>query len=95
MNDTRSSLWSSMLDIDMNQRYYGHLCRRYARRELFLKIFVAVTSSTSIASWKLWSQKQGWCDWSTAWQILTGLSAIAAVAMRCSACIRHDNPLVV
>lgn len=81
MNETCTSLWNTLLDIDMNQRYYGHLCRRYARRELVLKIFVAAASSTSIASWKLWSNTQGWCNWSTAWEILTGTSAVAAVAM--------------
>jgi hypothetical protein len=46
-----------------------------------LKIFVAISSSVSIASWKLWSQTEGWCNWSLVWQIILGLSAVAAVAM--------------
>ena len=81
MSDSRDAVWNSMLDVDMNQRYYGHLCRRYSNWDTTLKIIVAVSSSASIASWKIWSNSKGWCDWSAIWQILTAVSAAVAVAM--------------
>jgi len=81
MSDLRTDIWESMLDIDMNSRYYGCLARRYSWYDKLSKIFVAATSSTSIASWSLWNQTSDWMSYQTLWQVFTAVSAVAAVAL--------------
>jgi len=80
MNDTQVSLWDSMLDIEMNEIYYGCLCRGYSRLELVLKIILALSTSMSFASWRIWFNTSQ-CNNSNIWQFLMGLSAVIAVAM--------------
>jgi len=81
MEELRNTIWDSMLDIDMNSRYYGYLCQNYEKKEKILKILLAITTSTSIASWKLWNQSVLWLNLSIVWQILTALSAIIAIIL--------------
>lgn len=64
-----------MLDADMNVRYWSCLSRRYYNRDKFVKIFLAITSSGTVASWKLWSEVD------IIWKILSGISALIAIAL--------------
>ena len=41
----RKEIWNSMLDADMNARYWGELSRTYYSREKWAKIFLAVMAS--------------------------------------------------
>lgn len=64
-----------MLTAQMNACYWSHLASRYAQREKWIKIFLAITSSGTVASWSVWAQ------YAIAWKILSGLSAILAVSL--------------
>jgi hypothetical protein len=75
MSGHRKLVWDSLLDADMNARYWGHLARRYQRREMRTKIFLAITSSGAVAGWTLWSR------WPQVWHVLSGVSMVVAVAL--------------
>jgi hypothetical protein len=68
------ALWNAMLDADMNVRYWRCLAQRYTKRDRYIKIFLALSSSGTVASWAFWS------EWSLVWKILSGLSAAIATA---------------
>ena len=67
------SVWRSMLDADMNVRYWKYLTQRYVKRDRGFKIFLALTSSGTVAGWSIWNSIP------LLWQILSGLSAIIAI----------------
>jgi len=68
-------VWESMLDADMHVRYWRYLAQRYRSHDKVAKIFLAITASSTVAGWAIWTQHP------TAWQILSGLSAVIAVAL--------------
>jgi len=69
----KNSVWRSMLDADMNVRYWKYLAQRYVNRDRGVKIFLALTSSGTVASWSIWNSIP------LIWQILSALSLIIAV----------------
>lgn len=71
----RSEVWNSMLDADMNARYWGLLARRYSHRELGVKLFLALTASSTVAAWQFWSQL------TVLWKLMSGLAALAAIVL--------------
>jgi len=71
----RRKIWDSMLDADMHVRYWRYLAQRYRSHDKVAKIFLAITASSTVASWAIWTQ------YTSAWQILSGLSAVIAVAL--------------
>lgn len=81
MSELRKTIWESMLDADMNTRYFAHLGRRVQKLEKRLTIFLALMSSSVIGSWKLWNDTEAWHSFSFAWQLLCGAAAILAVAL--------------
>lgn len=68
-------VWESMLTAEMNARYWARLASRYKSREDWGKIFIALASSGTVASWAIWQ------DLSLLWKLLSALSAVIAVAM--------------
>ncbi len=42
-----------MLDSDMNVRYWSCLVVRYSRRDKYLKILLAITTSATVLSWSI------------------------------------------
>ena len=64
-----------MLDGEMNDRYWRYQAARYAKREKTVKIFLAITSSGTVAGWALWHGAP------VVWQVLSGVSALLAVAL--------------
>lgn len=70
----RKSLWYSMLDADMNERYWSHLSRKYYYRDRHSKMFLAIMSSGTVASWF-------WSDIQIIWKILSACSALLAIAL--------------
>jgi hypothetical protein len=70
----RNLVWKSMLDADMNVRYWRYLTQRYVNRDQNIKIFLALTSSGTVASWSIWE------NGSYLWQILSAVSALIAIA---------------
>lgn len=75
MSEHADSAWKAMLDADFNARYWRYMVLRFARRENYAKIFLAVVASASVASWSLWIEIQ-WL-----WKTLSAIAAIVAVAM--------------
>lgn len=75
VGDFRKLAWESMLDADMNTRYWGKLARRYKQRETWIKIFLAAISSGSVAGWAFWTA------FPPAWKALSALSALVALAL--------------
>ena len=71
----RKAVWNSMLDANMNVRYWKYLTQRYSIRERVLKILLAITSSGTVAGWTIWSKVP------ELWQSLSSLSALIAIAL--------------
>jgi len=64
-----------MLDAEMNVRYWTAICHRYSRYDIRSRIFLAITSSSTVASWGLWAQ------WPLLWKGLSGASAVIAIVL--------------
>lgn len=71
----RNAIWDSMLDADLNERYWSKLCRRYYAREKWAKIFLALMASGTVATWKFWG------EYELIWKILSSSSALLAIAL--------------
>ena len=71
----RKAIWDSMLDADMNNRYWHSLGLRYYNYDKYTKIFLALMASSTVASWNFWGQ----ISW--LWKLLSGISALIAVAI--------------
>lgn len=74
-NEHADAAWTSLLDADLNSRYWRLMGLRYSRREGNAKIFLAVTASATVASWSLWE------DLKLLWQSLSTASAVVSVAL--------------
>ena len=72
----KKAIWESMLDADMNARYWRYLVRRYSARDSGLKIFMAVMASGTIAGWGLWES----IPW--LWKSLSSISAVVAISLQ-------------
>lgn len=70
---TRKKVWKDMLDSEWNYRYWGYLYQRYDKYERNSKIFLAISSSSTVASWTFWTQ----IDW--LWKGLSAISALLAI----------------
>jgi hypothetical protein len=64
-----------MLTADMNVRYWRELRYYYERKDVTTKIFLAATSSTTVATWGFWTE-MSWL-----WKSLSAVSALLAVAL--------------
>lgn len=64
-----------MLDADMNARYWKYLVKRYADRDKFSKIFLAIMASGTVAGWGFWD------SFPELWKTLSSISAVIAIAM--------------
>ncbi|HEY9073251.1 MAG TPA: hypothetical protein VIN67_03875 [Desulfobaccales bacterium] len=71
----RKALWYSMLDADMNARYWSYLSRRFYNKDQYSKVFLAIMSSGTVASWGFWS------DISIVWKALSACSMLLAIAL--------------
>ena len=75
LSGTRIAIWNAMLDADMNARYWAEMVRHYASKDKRMRIFLAVTSSATVASWAIA------IDMRIIWQVLSSLAALVAVAL--------------
>ncbi len=71
----KKAIWDSMLDADLNVRYWGHLSRQYYKTSRFFKIFLALMASGTVASWGFWQ------DIELLWKILSGIAAVLAITL--------------
>jgi hypothetical protein len=75
IDDVRQEVWSAMLTAEYNARYWDYLYKRYYRRQKRAEIFLAATSSASVAAWGIWSSI------TILWKLLSGLSTLVAVTL--------------
>ena len=71
----RKIIWKSLLDAELNVRYWKRLVQRYTKYDRFLKVFLAAISSGTVAGWSLWG------DYPWAWKCLSSSSALVAIAL--------------
>jgi len=71
----RTAVWNALLTADLNVRYWFEIRNSYNRRDQATKIFLAVTSSSAVATWGIWADI-GWL-----WRSLSAASAVLAVAL--------------
>jgi len=71
----RKTIWKSLLDAELNVRYWKKLVQRYTKYDQFLKIFLATISSGAVAGWTFWG------DYPWAWKFLSSSSALIAIAL--------------
>lgn len=71
----RKTIWKSLLDAELNVRYWKKLVQRYTKYDRLLKIFLAAISSGAVAGWSLWG------DYPWAWKFLSSSSALVAIAL--------------
>jgi hypothetical protein len=71
----RQAIWGSMLDADMNARYWGFLTRRYYNKDKYSKIFLAAMASGTVASWGFWANVV------IIWKVLSAISALIAISL--------------
>lgn len=64
-----------MLDADMNSRYWKYLVIRYSRIDKWLKIFLAMMASGTVAGWGL-VEAIPWL-----WKTLSSFSALIAISL--------------
>ncbi len=67
------AIWESVLDADLNERYWAHLSRNYHKQNRYIKIFLAIMASGTVASWSFWADIQ------VLWKILSAIVAIIAI----------------
>jgi hypothetical protein len=70
----KDRVWRDMLTAEFNVEYLDQISRKFSRRERNIKIFLACTSSATVAGWSIWTPH----PW--VWQGLSAISAIIAVA---------------
>lgn len=73
----RTLIWNSMLEADLNYRYYTVLATRYRTYDLGAKIFIAITTSAAVSGWAIWGQYG--LDW--LWKTASGVATIIAIAL--------------
>jgi hypothetical protein len=71
----RTQIWKEMLSAELTQLYWEKLGQVYRSYDRNSKIFLAITTSTTVASWTLWVQ------YDIIWKVLSGLSALIAVVV--------------
>ena len=64
-----------MLRADFTVRYCHEILKSYGRQDLSAKIFLAATSSSTVATWGIWAE----VSW--LWKSLSAGSALIAVAL--------------
>ncbi|BCS95456.1 hypothetical protein DSLASN_10880 [Desulfoluna limicola] len=81
MTELERSMWSAMLDCEMNALYYGYIARRYERLERFFQIFIAILATSSIGSLHLWKMNVTWFQWSWIYDCLSALAIIISISL--------------
>lgn len=75
LREARKVVWDSLLDADMNVRYWAYLSRRYHGIHLRAEIFLSLMASGVVACWKLWGAVP------EVWQVLSVVTAALAIAI--------------
>jgi hypothetical protein len=80
MMSLSDTVWRSLLDADLSRRYYEVLAERYRKLDVMTKVFLAAMSSGAAAGWTIWSDSALYPLGVACWRVLSGASAVLAVA---------------
>ena len=67
-------LWKAKLDSNFNERYWRLITEKYAKRDLGLKLLLAVAASGTVAGWGIFA------DIPALWKTLSASAALASIA---------------
>ena len=80
MTEVQGKIWKEMLDSEMNSQYFETLAGRYAWRDRWTKIFLALTSSGSaFAGWTIWHDPSQHPYFTAAWKVTSSLATVIAI----------------
>ena len=70
-------IFTSLLNAEMNHRYYAALAASYQSRDRVAKIVTAIAASATVSGLWLWDAP----PWDRVWQVLSAVVAALAIAM--------------
>lgn len=70
-----------MLDAELTQLYYSRVAGRLHRWDTGMKIFLACTTSGTVAGWAIWTDAVQYPNGVFVWKVFSGFSALVAVAL--------------
>src|SRR6185437_2845071 len=71
--DRRGELWNSLLDAEMNVRFWSLISRRYGRWDKLFKLVVAFSSSGTVAAWSFFEAHTSY------WKSFSALACVASI----------------
>ncbi|MEH6763459.1 MAG: hypothetical protein V7655_03080 [Aequorivita antarctica] len=74
MNSIREKIWYFLIDSKTNELVASLITKKYQKWDLYLNIFLAVMSSSSVAAWAIWRQNP------TLWLLLIALTQLFSLA---------------
>lgn len=66
-------LWESMLNSDFNEKYWRAVTEKYATLDFRIKIFLAITTSGTVAGWGIWQ------DYPIILKVLSSSAALTSI----------------
>jgi hypothetical protein len=69
----RMTLWRAMLDAEFNSRYWRAVADKYSQWDLWLRIFLTLAASGTVAAWGVWVEVP------SLWKTLSGIAAAASI----------------
>jgi hypothetical protein len=73
MNSIRDKIWYFMIDAKTNEKYSSLVVKKYQIWDLFTNLFLALTTSSSVAAWAFWEK------YSAIWLLIIGISQVIMV----------------
>ncbi len=74
-NKLKATVWNSMLDADLNSRYWGYLGKRYYNFDWYSKVILSIVSVVGVVSWLFVKEALVY------WRIISIIFAIVAVPL--------------
>ncbi|MBK7614621.1 MAG: hypothetical protein IPJ08_09150 [Burkholderiales bacterium] len=71
----RDSIWRSLLQSDQEQRYWHRKACQYVKWDFRSKVFLALITSSTVASWSLWN------DHPLLWKSLTVVASLVSIVL--------------
>jgi len=73
MNSIRAKIWYLLADSKTNEKYSSLVVKKYQILDLITNIFLALTTSTSIAAWTIWNK------FPALWILIIGISQVLMI----------------
>ena len=73
MNSIRDKIWYFLIDTKTNEKYSSFIVKKYQIWDLSTNIFLALTTSSSIAAWVFWEK------YPALWILIIGVSQVLSI----------------